>query len=74
MDGGYVDYRRLYRIHQSKAFFVTKAKNNMNYRRLYSGKVDRTKGLICDQTILLNNYYAAIDYPEKIIRIKFDDY
>jgi hypothetical protein len=73
MDRGYVDYRRLYHIHQSKAFFVTRAKDNMNYRRLYSAKVDRTKGVICDQTILLNNYYAAIDYPEKTRRIKFYD-
>lgn len=73
MDRGYVDYRRLYRIHQSKAFFVTRAKDNMNYRRLYSAKVDRTKRVICDQTILLNNYYASVDYPEKIRRIKFYD-
>lgn len=73
MDRGYVYYRRLYHIHQSKAFFVTRAKDNMNYRRLYSAKVDRTKGVICDQTILLNNYYAAIDYPEKIRRVKFYD-
>lgn len=73
MDRGYVDYRRLYHIHKLKAFFVTRAKDNMNYRRLYSAKVDKTKGLICDQTILLNNYYSTKDYPEKIRRIKFYD-
>ena len=45
----------------------------MNYRRLYSAKVDKTEGLMCDQTILLNNYYSAKDFPEKIRRIKFYD-
>ena len=73
MDRGYVDYKRLYRIHQCSAFFVTRAKDNMNYRRLYSHGVDKTKGVLCDQTILLNGYYAAKDYPEKIRRIKFYD-
>jgi Domain of unknown function (DUF4372)/Transposase DDE domain len=73
MDRGYVDYGRLYHIHKSKAFFVTRAKDNMNYRRLYSAVVDKDKGIICDQTILLNNHYASKDYPEKIRRIKFHD-
>jgi hypothetical protein len=73
MDRGYVDYRRLYRIHLCNAFFVTRAKDNMNYRRLYSHPVDKTKGVIYDQTIMLNGYYAAKDYPEKIRRIKFYD-
>ena len=73
MDRGYVDYKRLYKIHLCKAFFVTRAKNNMNFRRLYSDTVDRSKGILCDQTILLNGYYASKDYPEKIRRIKFRD-
>jgi IS4 transposase len=73
MDRGYVDYQRLYRIHTCKAFFVTRAKDNMNYRRLYSHPVDKTKGVIYDQTIMLNGYYAAKDYPEKMRRIKFYD-
>jgi hypothetical protein len=73
MDRGYVDYKRLYRIDQCDAFFVTRAKDNMNYRRLYSHAVDKTKGVLCDQTIMLNGYYAAKDYPEKIRRIKFYD-
>lgn len=73
MDRGYVDYKRLYRIHQCSAFFVTRAKDNMNYRRLYSHGLDKTKGVLCDQTILLNGYYAAKDYPGKIRRIKFYD-
>ena len=73
MDRGYVDYRRLYHIHQCQAFYVTRAKDNMDYRRLYSHKVDKIIGVLCDQTIMLNGYYAAKDYPEKIRRIKFYD-
>jgi hypothetical protein len=73
MDRGYVDYQRLYRIHLCNAFFVTRAKDNMNCRRLYSHRVDKTKGVIYDQTIMLNGYYAAKDYPEKMRRIKFYD-
>lgn len=73
MDRGYVDYKRLYRIHQSNAFFVTRAKDNMNFRRVYSHEVDKSKGVLCDQTILLNGYYAAKDYPIKMRRIKFYD-
>jgi hypothetical protein len=71
MDRGYVDYKRLYKIHMCDAFFVTRAKDNMNYRRLYSHPKDKTKGILFDQTILLNNYYASKDYPEKIRIIKF---
>lgn len=73
MDRGYVDYKRLYKIHLCDAFFVTRAKDNMNYRRLYSHPKDKTKGILFDQTILLNNYYASKDYPEKIRIIKFRD-
>jgi hypothetical protein len=73
MDRGYVDYKRLYKIHQCDAFFVTRAKDNMNYRRLYSHPVDKPKGVLCDQTIMLNGYYAIKDYPEKMRRIKFYD-
>ena len=74
MDRGYVDYRRLYKIHCCKAFFITRAKNNMNFGRLYSHAVDKSKGVLCDQTILLRGYYAAKDYPEKMRRIKFRDH
>ncbi len=73
MDRGYVDYKRLYKIHSCEAFFVTRAKDNMNYRRLYSKQKDMAKGVMYDQTIMLNNYYAAKDYPEKMRRIKFKD-
>jgi len=73
MERGYVNYRRLYKIHLCGAFFVTRAKDNMNYRRLYSHPKDATKGVLYDQTILLNNHYAAKYYPEKLRRIKFKD-
>jgi hypothetical protein len=73
MDRGYVDYKRLYKIHTSEAFFVTRAKDNMNYRRLYSQQKEILSGVIYDQTILLNNHYASKDYPEKMRRIKFKD-
>lgn len=73
MDRGYVDYKRLYKIHTSEAFFVTRAKDNMNYRRLYSHPKDIAAGVIYDQTIKVNNYYASKDYPEKMRRIKFKD-
>jgi len=73
MDRGYVDYKRLYRIRLCNAFFVTRAKDNMNYRRLYSHPKDIKKGVIYDQTIMLNNHYASKDYPEKLRIIKFKD-
>src|SRR5699024_1776568 len=53
MDRGYVDYKRLYKLHSCGAFFVTRAKDNMNFRRLYSHAVDKSKGVLCDQTIVL---------------------
>jgi hypothetical protein len=73
MDRGYVDYKRLYRIHCCQAFFVTRIKDNMNYRRLYSHPKNKSQGILYDQTILLNNYYAAKSYPEKLRIIKFRD-
>lgn len=73
MDRGYVDYARLYRIDQQKAFYITRAKKGFAQRRLYSAKVDRTTGLICDQTIVLVNHYSSKDYPDKLRRIKYYD-
>jgi IS4 transposase len=73
MDRGYLDFSRLYTMHQCAAFFVTRAKSNMNSRRVYSAPVDKTTGLVCDQTIALNGHYASKDYPEHLRRIKFKD-
>ena len=60
-------------MHQAGAFFVTRAKSSMNARRVYSAKVDRSNGIICDQTIALNGHYAAQDYPEHLRRIRFKE-
>lgn len=73
MDRGYLDFARLYVIHQTGAFFVTRAKSNMNARRVCSAPNDRDSGVICDQTIALNGYYASRDYPEHLRRIRFKD-
>jgi len=73
MDKGYLDWQRLFRITKSKAYFVTRAKDNLAFVRVYSHPVDRSTGLICDQTIRLKNYYAAKDYPKYLRRIKYHD-
>ena len=73
MDRGYTDFLRLYAITQASAFFVIRAKSNLNFRRVYSHAADRSTGLICDQTIVLSGYYASRDYPEKLRRIKYHD-
>jgi hypothetical protein len=73
MDRGYLDFARLYQITQALGFFVTRAKSNFAFKRVYSHPVDKSTGLQCDQTIVLANYYASKDYPEKLRRIKFYD-
>src|SRR5690606_25830956 len=73
MDRGYLDFARLYRLHQALAFFVIRAKSNTRMRRLYSAIVDRASGVICDQTIALIGQSTATDYPERIRRIRFRD-
>ena len=73
MDRGYVDFGRLYKIHQAGAFFVTRAKDNFSFKRLYSNPVDKNKGIICDQVIRLRSYQPAKEYPEKLRRIKYYD-
>ena len=73
MDRGYVDFARLYNIHQAGAFFVTHAKKNMNARRIYSAEVDRSTGIICDQVIAINGVYAVKDYPEYLRKVRFKD-
>jgi len=73
MDRGYVDFSRLYTLHQAGAFFVTRAKSPMDARRVYSAAVDRATGVICDQRVMLNGYYSAKKYPEHLRRIRFKD-
>ena len=73
MDRGCLDFARLYQMHQAQAFFVTRAKSNTCYRRIYSRPVDRSTGLICDQTIVLTGVISCKDYPGHLRRIRFND-
>jgi IS4 transposase len=74
MDRGYVDFRRLYVIHQAGAFFVTRTKVNMKYHRVYSHPVpDKTTGVGSDQSIALDGFYAKQDYPQHLRRVSFCD-
>ncbi len=73
MDKGYLDFAQLYRIHQASAFFVTRGKTNLAFKRIYSGKVDKAIGLRCDQSIRLTGYKSAKAYPEKLRRVKYYD-
>ena len=72
-DRGYIDFARLYRIHQSLAFFVTRAKSNFVFKRLYSQLVDKSTGVRSDQIIMVTGFYTLIDYPEKLRRIRYYD-
>jgi Domain of unknown function (DUF4372)/Transposase DDE domain len=73
MDRGYLDFERLYGLHQAGAFFVTRAKSNFKCKRIYSHPVDRTTGLICDQLIELTVFYSKQGYPDRVRRIRFKD-
>ena len=73
MDRGYVDYTRLYAMHQAGAFFVTRAKQGMDARRVYSSPTQRSTGVICDQRVMLNGFYSAKAYPEHLRRVRFKD-
>lgn len=72
-DRGYVDFERLYQIHQNRSFFVIRAKNNFQFKRLYSQTIDKSTGIRCDQIGNLKGFYSAKGYPEQIRRIKFYD-
>jgi hypothetical protein len=73
LDRGYLDFGRLYMIHRSFAFFITRAKSNFDFQRLYSQSVDKTTGVQADQIITLHGFYAQKDYPEKLRRIRYVD-
>ena len=72
-DRAYVDFARLCRIHQSLAFFVTRAKSNFVFKRLYSLPVDKSTGIRADQIIALSGFYTLKDYPERLRRIRYFD-
>jgi len=73
MDRGYIDFTRLYAMHQTGAFFVTRAKQGMDARRVYSMPTQRASGVICDQRVIVNGFYLAKAYPEHLRRIRFKD-
>ena len=72
-DRGYLDFGRLYRLHQSLAFFIIRAKRNFRFRRIYSQPVEKSKGVQADQIIELHGFYARRDYPERLRRIRYFD-
>jgi hypothetical protein len=73
MDRGYIDFDRLYQLHEAKCFFVTRAKSNLKAQRRYSHRVDRSTGLICDQTIALTGFYSRQDFDTPLRRVRFKD-
>jgi hypothetical protein len=73
MDRAYLDLQSLYRLQQAGSFFITRAKSNTKLRRLYSRPVDRTTGIICDQTVEFVWFYSQKDYPQQLRRIRFRD-
>jgi len=76
MDKGYIDFKRLHKIHANQAFFVTRAKENLRFRRLYSNKIsaeEKEGGVRCDQVIVLTGIKTSGYYPDKLRRIKYYD-
>ena len=73
MDRGYIDFRRLCVLHHAGAFFVTRAKRNMKYHRVYSHAVDKAAGVGADQSIALDGFYTRKDYPQHLRRVSFCD-
>jgi hypothetical protein len=73
MDRGYIDFDRLYQLHAAKSFFVTRAKSNLKAQRRYSHPIDRSTGLICDQTVVLTGFYSKQDFDTPLRRVRFKD-
>jgi len=73
MDRGFIDFARLYRLHQERAYFVIRARSNLQYQRLESHAIDKSSGLRCDQTIALTGQHSTTDYPQRLRRVKFYD-
>ncbi|MGH9438900.1 MAG: IS4 family transposase [Terriglobia bacterium] len=73
MDRGYIDFERLFRLDQTGSFFVTRAKANLRARRRYSHPVDRSTGLICDQTVILTGHSSRKGFQAPLRRIRFKD-
>ena len=73
IDRGYLDFDRLYGIHQASAFYVIRAKSNFRFKRLYSRPVDKSSGVQSDQIIVLEGFYSHKAYPDKLRRIRYFD-
>lgn len=73
VDRGYLDWERLHTLHRAGSFFVIRAKSNLDFHRLYSASVDRSTGVICDQTIALDGFYTRQFYPDHLRRVRFRD-
>ena len=73
LDRGYIDFARLYRIHQCGSYFIVRARDRMDFKRIHSHAYNKKEGVYSDQTVRLNNYFPAKKYPEKLRRIKFFD-
>jgi hypothetical protein len=71
MDRGYIDFQRLCRLHQEGSYFMTRAKRNLDAQRRYSHPTDRSTGMICDQTLVLQGYQSAKDHPETFRGIRY---
>ncbi len=72
-DLGYLDFARLFAMHQAGAFFVTRAQVNTRYRRIYSRPIDKATGLVCDQTIRMKNFRVSKRYPDQLRRVRYND-
>ena len=73
MDRAYLDFERLFALHEEGAFFATRAKSNADLRRVYSAPNDRPRGIVCDQTVALSGFYSRKRYPSHLRRIRFKD-
>src|SRR2546426_2730274 len=73
MDKAYIDFEKLFRMHKAGAFFIMRAKENFKFVRISSRQIDKSNGVICDQTVKLKNYKVSLDYPETIRRVKYYD-
>jgi hypothetical protein len=73
MDRGFTDFARLFRFHEAGSFFVIRGKSNLKAQRRYSHPVDRSTGLICDQTVVFTGFYAHKDFEVPLRRIRYKD-
>lgn len=73
MDRAYLDFRRFHKINSIGAYFVTRARKDFTFNRIYSAQTDKSQGILCDQTIRLTNFYVSKAYPDKFRRIKYYD-